>query len=125
MTFKSVHTKNLKHISSSQTYHDHVEFILGFQELFISKKSIHLTLIKLGENISSSHRSKKKNTNDNIHHFMLKIKAEIDGHFFKRTVLCLMKLISYLTETHHQNKKQTNKKSVYHEYRLEQVEIQP
>ena len=36
---------------------------------------------------------------------MLKIKAEIDGHFFKRTVLCLMKLISYLTETHHQNKK--------------------
>lgn len=56
---------------------------------------------------------------------MLKIKAEIDGHFFKRTVLCLRKLISYLIETHHQNKKQTNKKSVYQEYRLEQVEIQP
>lgn len=43
---------------------------------------------------------------------MLKIKAEIDGHFFKRTVLSLMKLISYLTETHHQNKKQTKKISI-------------
>ena len=76
---------------------------LAIQELFNIKKSIHLTFIELGENISSSYRSKK--TNDNIHHFMLKIKDEIDGHFFKRTVLCLMKLISSLTETHHQNKK--------------------
>ena len=40
---------------------------------------------------------------------MLKIKDEIDGHFLKRIVLCLMKLTSSLTETHHQHKKQTNK----------------
>ena len=37
---------------------------------------------------------------------MLKNKAEIDGYLFNRTVFCLMKLISYLIETHEQNKKQ-------------------
>lgn len=60
MTFKSVHTKILNMLVVVKTYHDYVEFILGIQELFNSKRSVHLIFIKLGENMSSSYRSKKK-----------------------------------------------------------------
>ena len=56
MTLKSVHTKILKILVVAKTYHEHVEFILGIQGLFNSKKSINITLIELGENVSSSHR---------------------------------------------------------------------